>query len=439
MAVAANVARGAQQIEDAQAPAAQAPTPVANPLKIDAYSRHLQWLRTADDVSQAVIEMGYQGLDITVMPYPGHVDPANVAQELPAFVNTVRKHGIPVRTIRCPITDADSANAEAILATASSLGITHYWGLGLRYAAGQPIMQQLDGFKPRVEKIAALNAKYKMTGMFHTYSGAGMVGAPIWDLLYLLKDVDPAQVGLHFDIGHMTNAGGNGTWQTNLRAAARYVAGVSVKDSEFQRVLDLADGGAYAGQPLGGFGGGAGRGPGAPGAPGGAGAAGAPSAPGGRGQQGNAPAVAPGGAPTAGGPPNAAAEQQGAAQPGGGRGGRGAGGQAGGAEGAGGRGPGGFGGGRGGPAVPSRGGGGQTNPWRVVQVPLGEGMDDLPAFATILKEINFSGPVEIEAEYANGGAGNAADKITLPREIVLGNMKRDRLVLMAALQTAGLV
>src|SRR5581483_1523778 len=52
-------------------------------LKVDAYSRHLQWLRTADEVAVAAIEMGYDGVDITVRPYPGHVNPDNVAQELP--------------------------------------------------------------------------------------------------------------------------------------------------------------------------------------------------------------------------------------------------------------------------------------------------------------------------------------------------------------------
>src|SRR5271170_2072067 len=82
----------------------------AEPLKVDAYSRHLQWLRTADDVAVAVKEMAFDGLDITVRPYPGHVDPERVAQDLPPFVNTMRKHGILVRAITCPITDADSPN-----------------------------------------------------------------------------------------------------------------------------------------------------------------------------------------------------------------------------------------------------------------------------------------------------------------------------------------
>lgn len=435
------VALAAQSAIQIAAGAQTTPAPVAKPLTIDAYSRHLHWLRTADDVAEAVIEMGYDGLDITVIPYPGHVDPTKVAQELPPFVNTIRKHGIRVRTLRCAITDADSPNAEQILATASSLGITHYWGLGFRYEAGKPIMDQLDSFKPRVEKIAALNAKYKMTGMYHTYSGEGMVGAAIWDLLYVLKNFDPAQVGFHYDFGHMTNAGGNGTWAINLRAAARYVAGVSVKDSYFERDINLADGGPYAGQPLGGFGaggpGGRGRGGaapgGAPGGPAGPPAAASP-APGGAA---NGPAAAiPGGdrenpVPNPGGAANPAG-------PGGpGPSGAGPAGQGfGGPGGAGG--PGGGRGGRGG-APAGRGGGGTTNPWRIKQVPLGEGQDDLPKLALVLKEINFSGPVEIQAEYPNGGAGNAADKITLPREQVLGAMKRDRLVLRTAFESAGLL
>ena len=147
-------------------------------------------------------------------------------------MNTIRKHGgILVRArSTCPITDADSPNAEQILQTSSSLGITHYWWGTFRYAPNKPIVQQLDELKPRVAKLAALNARYGMTAMYHTNEGSSAVGAAIWDLLYVFKNFDPAQVGFHYDLGHMTIAGGNGTWALNLRAAGPYVAGVAVKD-----------------------------------------------------------------------------------------------------------------------------------------------------------------------------------------------------------------
>src|SRR6185369_9494318 len=99
----AMLAMAAAEVAAAQNPAAG----TVKKLKVDAYSRHLQWLRTADEVAEAVVEMGFDGVDVTVRPYPGHVNPEKVAQELPAFVNTIRKHGLQVVTITCPITDAE--------------------------------------------------------------------------------------------------------------------------------------------------------------------------------------------------------------------------------------------------------------------------------------------------------------------------------------------
>src|SRR5690348_2770746 len=83
----------------AKAGAAQTPEAGARKkLKVDAYSRHLQWLRTAEEVADAAIEMGFDGVDVTVRPYPGHVDPEKVAQDLPPFVNTLRRRGLQVVT-----------------------------------------------------------------------------------------------------------------------------------------------------------------------------------------------------------------------------------------------------------------------------------------------------------------------------------------------------
>lgn len=369
--------------------ASPVPKLVPGPLRVDAYSRHLQWLRNPDEVAEAVIEMAYDGLDITVRPYPGHVDPARVKTDLPPFVNAIRKHGLQVDTITCPITDADSPHAEEILATASGLGIHHYWWGTFRYQPDQPIQPQLEALKPRVAKLAKLNAKYGMTAMYHTYSGSQMVGAAIWDLLSVLKEFDPKQVGFHYDIGHMTVAGGGGTWQASLRAAGPYIAGISVKDYVIEPTLEVNEGGPMSPevekqltQPSFGFGrgrGGAGRGGAGGGARGEAG-------------RGGARAEAPAG-------------------------GRGAG------------------------AAPGRGGfpSGMKPGWRERAVPLNTGMVDLAAFAAMLKEIHFSGPVEIQAEYPNGGANNASDKITLPRALVLGNMKRDLLALRQAWAEDGLL
>jgi len=72
-------------------------------------------------------------------------------------------------------------------------------------------------------------------------------------------------------------------------------------------------------------------------------------------------------------------------------------------------------------------------------VPLGTGVVDLPQLAAVLKAIKFAGPIEIQAEYPNGGAENAQDKITLPRIQVLGAMKRDLLTLRRGFAASGLL
>ncbi|HEY4077629.1 MAG TPA: TIM barrel protein [Rhizomicrobium sp.] len=365
--IAANLLGGAA---GAQTPAA------AEKLKIDAYSRHLLWLKTPQEVAKACIDMAFDGLDITVRGQGGHVDPATVKTDLPKFVAVVRSTGLIVDTITTNISDADSPNAEAILDAAAQLGIRHYWWGTYRYDLTKPILPQIDALKPRVDKLSRLNEKYGMKAMYHNYSGPGTVGNMIFDLLQVLQKFDPRWVSFHYDTGHAVEAGANGTWELAMRAAGPYIGGISFKDYLFKLDLPIDEGGPFTGTP----------------------------------EQLNtrpprAGAPAAGGRP-AGAPPLASA---GASR-------------------------------RGGPRAPlGRGGGGQPNPWRSYAVPLGMGMVDLPKIAQVMKDISFSGPVEIQAEYPNGGADAGHDTITLPREQVLGVMKRDLLTLRAVLSPAGLI
>jgi sugar phosphate isomerase/epimerase len=341
----------------------------AGALKVDIYSRHLQWLRTAEEVADAATEMGFEGVNVTVRPYPGHVDPDNVAKELPPFVQAIRTRGLLVRSITTNISDADPG-AERVVAAASSLGITHYWWGTYRYELRQPIYQQLDALKPRVARIAALSEKYKMTACYHTYSMPGTVGSAMWDLLYLLKEFDPKFVGFHYDSGHESHHL-NGLWEVNLRGAGPYIAALAVKDYAPEQNLGLKGEGGPSTGPAGG-----------PGGP----------------------------------PPGAAGRSAGPGRGGdqAGRGGRG---------------------GADGPGATWAAG----NGWRTRPVPLGTGMVNLPQLAAALKDIHFSGPIEIQAEYPNGGADSAQDYITLPREQVLGAMKRDLLTLRRGFAASGLL
>ena len=394
-----------------QAPAPQAPQAPLAPqapvrrLILDAYSRNLHWIRNADELAEAAIEMTCGGFQPTVQEYPGHVDPAKVAQELPAFVKTMQKHGLRVKQVRGGNqTDATAPNVEAIVGTMGQLGVTHYWMGTDNYDFTKPIMPQLDAIKLKVERFVKLNQKHGTTLMYHTRAGANSVGAVVWDLLYVMKDFDPKHVGFHWDTGHMALHGSN-MWELLMRTAGPYVVAVSWKDRGWQQNLGfLGEGGPYPGPQA--------PPPAAGGGRGGRGGRGAASAPGAGGAPGAAGAGR--GAPGAGGPP-------GEEGPGSGRGGRG---------------------GRGGGSrefpLPlagntfARGGG-----WSSPQVPMGTGLVDIFRYANVMRDLGFNGPMELQAEYPNGGSESGSDKLTLPRAQVIGNLKRDVLTIRAGLQQSG--
>ena len=56
---------------------------------------------------------------------------------------------------------------------------------------------------------------------------------------------------------------------------------------------------------------------------------------------------------------------------------------------------------------------------------MGTGLVDVFKYAQVLHDINFNGPMELEAEYPLGGSNTGATQLTLPRIMVMGALKRD--------------
>jgi sugar phosphate isomerase/epimerase len=197
-------------------------------LKVAIFSKHLQFLQ-GDALALGAAEMGFDGIDLAVRK-GGHVEPERVRQDLPKLVATIRQHGLEVPMLTTDIVDTQTPFAEDVLKVMSELGIHHYrWGT-FKIDADRPLALQLEELKPRVAKLAALNARYQTGAMYHTHSGIGLIGASIWDLHIVLKDLDPQAVGVNYDIGHATIEGGFGGWINSLRITGPHLRGVAVKD-----------------------------------------------------------------------------------------------------------------------------------------------------------------------------------------------------------------
>ena len=216
-------------------------------MKIAIFSKHLEFLE-GDELARGAKEIGFDGIDLAVRK-GGHVEPERVKQDLPALVAIIRAQGLEVPMLTTDIVDADTPYAGDVLEAMTALGIHHYrWG-GLKWNNSRPIAQQIDEFKPRVAKLAALNAHYQASAMYHTHSGAGLVGASIWDLHAILSGFDPKLVGVNYDVGHATVEGGLGGWIESFRIPGEYLRGVAVKDFLWEK--DAAGRWQAAWKPLG--------------------------------------------------------------------------------------------------------------------------------------------------------------------------------------------
>lgn len=205
--------------------AAAAPNPKP---QVCVFSKHFHWTTVAEMAALAT-RIGFEGIDLTVRD-AGHVLPERVADDLPKAVETIQAAGLKATMITSGIVDARSPHAEAVLKTASSLGIRHYrWG-GFRYSNDKSIPAQLAEFRARSKDLAAVNKAHGMCAMYHTHSGAGQVGASFWDLWEILKDLDNDAVSVNYDIGHATVEGGLGGWIHSSRLLLPMIRGVAVKD-----------------------------------------------------------------------------------------------------------------------------------------------------------------------------------------------------------------
>ena len=93
------------------------------------FSKHLPDVGWAD-LAAATIDMGFDGIDLTVRP-KGHVAPERVAEDLPRAVEAIRAGGTTIPMITTEVTSASQPAARAIFAAAGTAGIrlvkVGYW------------------------------------------------------------------------------------------------------------------------------------------------------------------------------------------------------------------------------------------------------------------------------------------------------------------------
>ncbi len=200
--------------------------------KVIAFSKPFRSL-SARATADLVAEVGWDGIELPVRARDAQFTPDKVDEELPKFVEALRAVGREVSIITSDIT-AVTPQAEKTLRAMQKLGIKRYRLGFYTYAKDKPLPEQLKEIAPKLRDIAALNKELGLQAGFQNHSGAGYVGAPLWDVWTMIRDLDPAQIGYCYDIGHATVEGGL-SWPTNFRLVEPWLTAVFVKDFRWEK------------------------------------------------------------------------------------------------------------------------------------------------------------------------------------------------------------
>jgi len=203
------------------------------PEPICAFTKSLQFL-DYDRLGEILALIGFNGADLTVRNN-GHVLPEKVKEDLPRAVKALLKSGISVPMIATRIHNPDDPQTEQILGTASELGIRFYRIGPLKYNNDKSITENLDGYKKIFERLEKINQKYNIHGCYQNHPGEDRVGAPVWDLYWLLKDCNPLYMGVQYDIGQAVMEGGD-SWPLAMKLVSPWIKTTIIKDFYWKKI-----------------------------------------------------------------------------------------------------------------------------------------------------------------------------------------------------------
>ena len=191
-----------------------------------AFTKCLQFLNF-EQIAEVLARLEFDGADITVRP-DGQIEPENVKAELPQAVKALEKSGVSIPMMVTAVTDTNDKLSVETLKIAADLGIKYYRMGWLAYDFSKPMQKNLDIYKSQLEKLSELNEKLGIHGGYQNHSGLH-VGAPVWDLYGLLKDINPKYLGVQYDIRHATTEGGY-SWILGMKRIEPWIRTICIKD-----------------------------------------------------------------------------------------------------------------------------------------------------------------------------------------------------------------
>ncbi|UZR94709.1 sugar phosphate isomerase/epimerase family protein [Chondrinema litorale] len=201
-------------------------------VSIHVFSRHLQFIKSFDELSEFIASCGFDGADLTIKPN-GHILPEEVEEKLPEAVTAFQKSNLSIKTITTNITTAEDINTFKILKAANKVGIKYYRMGYFDYLDNVGMPERLLNLKPNIWQLSKMNSDFKIHGAYHNHVGT-RVGSSVWDIWDLIKSTYPEWIGCQFDIRNAVIEGGT-SWPNDLKLLHEYVKTVVVRDFKWEK------------------------------------------------------------------------------------------------------------------------------------------------------------------------------------------------------------
>lgn len=195
-------------------------------LEVHIFSKCLHFL-DHQRMAEIAAKVGFDGVDLTVRP-GGHVAPDKVSTDLPKAIEQIRRAGLKSTMIATAMADPTDAVGRNVLEVAASLGVSFYRTNYFQYLKGESIPESIKFFRDQAKRLSELNRRTNIVGCYQNHAGQ-MMGASLWELWELLKDVDYDYLGAQYDVRHAVAEGGL-SWVNGLKLIHPYIKTIVIKD-----------------------------------------------------------------------------------------------------------------------------------------------------------------------------------------------------------------
>jgi len=205
-----------------------------SPLPLAVFSKVYQELKMTFEESAEVTEAsGLDGIDCAVRP-GGEICPERAADEMPRYDEILRHRKVRMLLLTTGITGIASPNAETILCTARKLGVVHYRLGYWSHRPGTSSENLIQKVRAQLQELSALNRDIGVCALFQNHSAgkntsSRQAGSYLAELREIVKDLNPDQIGVAFDLGHAILTHGD-QWHRHFDALKPWIKIAYIKD-----------------------------------------------------------------------------------------------------------------------------------------------------------------------------------------------------------------